>query len=514
MGGASTAIELASGFGNTVSSILEAIALVPPAAVPGAVPKAAFDFSGFCASGAASLDAPSWPPETWVPPTDITLTLAECAGSVLAAGPVSGSIVWSIASVSADSPSGLSIEGAANVMLLISTSPDTRADVTGAFEVFTMVSDGFVGSGGSEGDGAISFRLGSQLDEDLITIAEVGQEAGQAMRLGCFDIHLFVSRMEPSQIAPLGAIDLASQVYTMNDYTQTPPSIVFDENEVPSTGELSLFSGDRSDAGEARSEPCFEASDGDSSKVTATFFEAGCIDLGGIDAQGQPFQTSTTWDKLLAGDFTEAPNGACGSGMPCGEVPTGAFVIADSDFLDSNWEAEALTTPGAMVEWPVVQEALGGLSNSPYRNMTHSIGPAADCGTGCLLAVVHETVAATYNPSQQGAIDHIDYTEAQRILEPAFEGGAVDWGFAVIQGGRRFNVFPDVSGFTNLNWATKGLCGLKAEDFGLPDAHPDFSASGAEITFAYIRSNTNTFESSTSTTVHGIDDFKVVIVGE
>ena len=513
MGGASAAISFATRFGKTLSSILEGIAVAPQAPAAGIVPKAGFDFSGFCASGAATLEAPGWPPETWVPPTDIILTLAECAGSVLARGPVSGSITWSIESVTEDPQSGVSIEGTTDVMLLVTTSPDTRADVTGAFEVFAQVSAGFVGSGGSEGDGGIAFRFGAQLDDDLITISEVAQDAGQALRFGCFDVDLILSRLEPDQIAPLGAVDLAGQVYTMNDYAQMPSSIVFDETGVPSAGDLSLFSGDRSDAGEERSEPCFEASDGDSSTVTSTFFEGGCIDLNGVDAQGQPFQSSTTWDKLLAGDFTEAS--ACGSGTPCGEVPAGAFVIADSDFLDSDWEAEAVSTAGAVVEWPIVRESSGGLGNSPYRNMTHSIGPATDCGTSCLLAVFHERVVGSYRPSEQGAIDYIDYTEAQRIVTPAVEGGAVEWGFAVIQNGRRYNVFEGPPAFSNLNWATNGLCGLTAEDFGFPpDTHPDFTAGGSEITFAYIRSNTNASEVDTATSVHGIDDFKVVIVGE
>jgi hypothetical protein len=200
--------------------------------------------------------------------------------------------------------------------------------------------------------------------------------------------------------------------------------------------------------------------------------------------------------------------------MPCGEVPAEAFVIADSEFLDSDWEAEVASTEGAVVEWPIVRETSGGLGNSPYRNMTHSIGLATDCAVSCTLFVSHKRLTATYNPSEQGAISYIDYTEAQRILMPDSEGGSVSWTFAVIQNGRRYNVFAETTPFTNLNWATRGLCGLTAEEFGFPNLRPDFGATGSEITFAYVRSNTNTSETSTSTSVHGIDDFKVVIVGE
>ena len=177
-------------------------------------------------------------------------------------------------------------------------------------------------------------------------------------------------------------------------------------------------------------------------------------------------------------------------------------------------EAEAVSTAGAVVEWPIVRESSGGLGNSPYRNMTHSIGPATDCAVSCTLFVTHERLGASYRPSEQGAINYIDYTEAQRIIMPGVEGGAVSWTFAVIQNGRRWNVFTETPQFTNLDWATSGLCGLTAEDFGSPANHPDFSAAGAELTFAYVRTNTNTSEANTFTSVHGIDDFKVVIVRE
>ena len=131
----------------------------------------------------------------------------------------------------------------------------------------------------------------------------------------------------------------------------------------------------------------------------------------------------------------------------------------------------------------------------------------------CTLFVIHRRLAATYNPSEQGAIGYIDYTEAQRVITPPVEGGGVNWTFAVFQNGRRYNVVTETPLFTNLNWVTGGLCRLRSEDFGSND-HPDFSSVGAELTFGYIRTNTNMSETGASTTVHGIDDFKVVIVAE
>ena len=48
--------------------------------------------------------------------------------------------------------------------------------------------------------------------------------------------------------------------------------------------------------------------------------------------------------------------------------------------------------------------------------------------------------------------------------------------------------------------------------FFTPAPGPDFSASGGEIQVGYGRSNSNTTAGVTSTTVHGIDNWRVVIV--
>lgn len=164
-----------------------------------------------------------------------------------------------------------------------------------------------------------------------------------------------------------------------------------------------------------------------------------------------------------------------------------------------------------------------GLVVTPFRQMTHSIENATNCAESCTLGVVHkitqmevmgETVAATYIPRAQGAISYIDYTEAQKIITPGFEGAQVGWAFAVVQDGRRYNG-PATTAFGATDWTINGLCGLTAEDFGPKDGpHPNFTADGTELTFAYIRSNSNTSDIAAVTNVHGIDDFKVVIVKE
>jgi hypothetical protein len=162
------------------------------------------------------------------------------------------------------------------------------------------------------------------------------------LRLGCFDIDLGVSKLDPDFIAPLGVADLAGQIYTVNDYAQMPSSIFLDENGVPTSGELTLFSGDQSEEGGERSGPCFGAFDGGTSQVTATFFDGGCIELNGVDAEGQPFQTSTSWEKLLDRDFTAGGGESCdggGTGGSGGPTPAEPPPVACAE--DERWVAYA-----------------------------------------------------------------------------------------------------------------------------------------------------------------------------
>jgi hypothetical protein len=311
------------------------------------------------------------------------------------------------------------------------------------------------------------------------------------------------------------------EIFTINDYaprvTGIGRSITFDADGLPGSGDMTLLGGDHSgeDTERANESRCLLGEAGDTF-VTATFSAGGCVDLQGVNKDG-PFQNSTSWDKLIDRDFTSGSGGGCGGGMnlTCDELPADAVVeiIADSDFQDSNWQVEEVATEGAMYEAPVVRQESSGVDNSPFRNMTHSIENATNCAESCTLGVVH-TIATKYDPSADGAIAFINYTEAQKVITPGFDGAAVGWAFAVVQGGRRFNG-PSTTAFTVTGWTTNGLCGLTQDDFGPADGpHPDFSASGGELSFAYIRTNTNTSEVAAITNVHGIDDFEVVIVKE
>jgi hypothetical protein len=148
--------------------------------------------------------------------------------------------------------------------------------------------------------------------------------------------------------------------------------------------------------------------------------------------------------------------------------------------------------------------ATGGDGDSQYRQMTHQITGAGG------LVVFHRFDGGTYDPSTQGAIKEVQYSWLRKVVTPAFVGAGVGEAVGVLQDGKLYTV--SLGGFTNTTWLpTSGT--VTASNFS-PAPGPDFSASGKPIQFGYLRSNTNTNASATQTMVHGIDNWRVVIVPE
>jgi hypothetical protein len=323
-GGAAAVMVFATQFGNTMSAILGALGNAPGAPSFGASPKINIPVPGFCAGGGtATLDWNDANSDGVLSMGDVvTLVLDSCAGSSLAAAAVSGDVTLTITNVSGD---GAFIDATAEVDLTI--SPNTT--ITGSFVASAQVSIDST---------KINLFLGAQLDSDRLTVSE----GDEVLQLGCFGISQRISLLEPGFVAPLGVANLAGQVYTINDYATLPPPIGFDANGVPSTGNLTLYSGDGSAEGIDRSGPCAPfvgTPAGDTSLVTATFSGGGCIDLNGVNRDGTTFQTSTTWDKLLDRDFTAGGGDSCGNGgtdttpataapVPC---PAGEDLVASAD---------------------------------------------------------------------------------------------------------------------------------------------------------------------------------------
>ena len=251
-------------------------------------------------------------------------------------------------------------------------------------------------------------------------------------------------------------------------------------------------------------------------------------------ADGTPCQISNRSGICRAGDCIEGGAGGAGGGggigghggsggsaLGCGEPPSAAVVIEDQDFDDANWTLAVAQTEGATVSTaPTGQLSAGGVAGSGYRSMAHeitnpSVGEDPKCtADSCSfsLSVTHQYQLGSYTPAADGAIEHIDYSEARIITEPAFEGAAVGWTFAIWQDGNRYVLSPasrPSTAFRDVSWATESSCRLTPESFTPEGLN---FVDGSAMTFGYVRSNTNTSAGTTQRNVHGIDDFRVVIV--
>jgi len=163
------------------------------------------------------------------------------------------------------------------------------------------------------------------------------------MQLACFDIYQRVGLAGPGIefFRPLGVLNLSNQVFTLNNYEETPDNILFDFagfDATPRSGSLTLTSGDRSGG------ICSSFS-GDptpnESFVTATFTGGGCVDLDGTDTEGVPFSLVRTWDSLLEVGTPGGPGDSCGAGGtgggggPTGATPSPVDCPAGSDIVAS-----------------------------------------------------------------------------------------------------------------------------------------------------------------------------------
>lgn len=194
---------------------------------------------------------------------------------------------------------------------------------------------------------------------------------------------------------------------------------------------------------------------------------------------------------------------------------THAYVlISDTSGADADWDVFSAGATGGATN-AVAQDATPGQGNpSPYRQMIHFLPcTATPCpgpsGTPSTLGVNHRYTAATYTPSSEGAIHHLNVRMDRRLfsVSPNDPSAGVGSGFRAYQGGNAYYAGSET--FTNRAWATQSLANLTAGSFS--SGGPDFSATGGAIHFGFFRSNSNTGQGTDVTLIHDLDNFTVEI---
>src|SRR5262245_44256980 len=85
------------------------------------------------------------------------------------------------------------------------------------------------------------------------------------------------------------------------------------------------------------------------------------------------------------------------------------ILILDDDFRPGDWTASAETATGGAT-FTVNRQLTGGYGSPPFRFMSHRIPPVSS-GLSTLV-VSHIYLDDSYDPSVQGAISTLDYSEA------------------------------------------------------------------------------------------------------
>jgi hypothetical protein len=303
-----SAIAMAAGaqLGLTVSSVIAAAA--PPATALGTIPKASLQLPGLCPQGGnATLDdnQPGSIP-SFQPGQDVTLTFVGCVGSVFSGQAIDGTLVLTIDAVSGSYPS----EATANVNLTVGS--DTT--ITGSFKAIANIVPPIV-----------DLCLGDQRDTDILTITR----GSETIEFACFkirqEISLFTGAADGA-FEPVGVVRRnGTQVFTMNSYTEQPPSIGF-AGGTATSGHADMSSGNGNVgvgglAGFCATLGIGGTAPGNGSFIANEFAGDACVMVTGQEGDGTPISHETTWNKLLNADFS--PGGAtCSSQTEAVPGPT------------------------------------------------------------------------------------------------------------------------------------------------------------------------------------------------
>ena len=194
-----------------------------------------------------------------------------------------------------------------------------------------------------------------------------------------------------------------------------------------------------------------------------------------------------------------------------------AATISDNQFNSSDWSTLTLFANNDATH-SGFQSASGGNPGAFWR-MIHTL-PGGHPSTHTFIWIFHQYLGGFYDPSTDGAVAFLDYSEDRIQFDPPFVGAQIGAYPALVQDGVVF--FGLGMTFPNTTWQTASLTDLTAADFkdfdsmtfhggdGIFD-NPDFSSSGGAIHFGYIRANSTIPGSASITTQHGIDNWSVAI---
>lgn len=193
--------------------------------------------------------------------------------------------------------------------------------------------------------------------------------------------------------------------------------------------------------------------------------------------------------------------------------------FTDGVFAPASWTSNTIADANGVGSTSLETQILTGGNNNEYMRI--EINLVAIAAGGGVFSLNRNT-NAFYDPSIQGAVTHIDYSEDSRNFQPASGGNVQGTGLLIEQGGKTYIqrspvlVMPN-PGFTD--WAQNSAAGLVASDLWevtatgtlIASSNPDFSTSGAVMQFGFWRGASSGNFVGTDFRDAGIDNWRVVI---
>jgi hypothetical protein len=198
-------------------------------------------------------------------------------------------------------------------------------------------------------------------------------------------------------------------------------------------------------------------------------------------------------DPLLRVSFT-----AMAYGEPAAAC-TNSVVFQDDFEVARTWGDSVVTGDSTIASASVALETAGG-NTGGYRRMVHHFGQASTGFTS--LAVFHIFIEdGGYTPVEQGAINHLRYTEDRIKLGPT---GPAEVGTGVLV---RRNSVDHVALLTGGAFSTESWNRITVDLHG-SDFTPPLDLSSGNFEFGYLRSNSS---QQALDVTHGLDNWKMEV---
>jgi hypothetical protein len=195
-------------------------------------------------------------------------------------------------------------------------------------------------------------------------------------------------------------------------------------------------------------------------------------------------------------------------------------LLFDDTFAEEDWITEIVLheANGEPSDFEYSSEQVEStIDANTFRLTRHTIDTQSCSAEPCGYSMkgVNRRVGWTYDPQTSGEIDHIHYTESQRVRldQGSIPRAGLEWTFVVFQESGsgeqvRYEVASGEQEIASSSWQDKGNCTLSPDDF--TPAGLDFD--GPPLSFGYARRTTADSQGTRLTLEHSIDHFRIAIV--